>query len=836
MGTLRKQRFYFLCHSSTGGTAGAGETLTVRLKHGSVASPGSVGVELRNSSWETIFRFERRFDSEVYWINDQPTTVGITTAYLDLELSPLSGSSFIAKITPLGSGSSSQTGTFFASGTPEATDLVFYNYTAGYGGGADFFVTSLKIITPGSALGGNYTPYSTNAVLAENLVADANYQASFVVEPATTLSIVPPAVGAAGTPLGPVQVRAINSIGDPDGNYRGLVTMTVTGPNGFSQILQGNAVNGVAEFTNLTLPTPGSYQFNAVSGSLAAAPTASLSANDAAVFLPTNNAVWHTGGNWDTGTVPNGTRAAVTIPASLSADRNVTNNAPTTVASINFNQGDTAFRNRINGTAGQALTFLSDGGTSSITLTGTGIGHANIEVAGGVVLSNDLVLDVQNIAAGNTEYGALRLQGNWSGSGKIIKRGPGMAGITGAGKTFSGQVVVEQGVLTFSEPAISGNSMTNYTVQPGGQLRLSSAGNPRNYLFKGPINLAGNGRSGVPENENQGILGALRLETGSTGTVAVLTNRVELTSNADIHVPATNNLTLQGGLAGSTTLSKSGGGTLQLDPGTGGFAGSIQVNRGILNLGGVELSNLVSMNLTSETTLAGSGAISGGLTLQAGAILESTPGTSPGPVPLTVGGLVVTGPAILNLKFSETPVAGKYPILNSVSGLEGLENFTLMGIPAHLSSSRLVQDEGTVSVLLAETAFQSWLVENGLPADGTGAGAWSANPDEDGFTNLQEYFYGFSPLAASVQGNPIVPETPLPGGSSFSFLYRKNKAATDVAGTVKWSSDLASTNWNDAGVLDSLVQDHGSYETRRATVPIQPGESRKFMRLEISGP
>ena len=294
---------------------GPGKTLMVRLKHGSVAPLGSVGIELRNSSWQTIFKFERRSDSGVYWINDQPTTVGITTAYLDLELSPLSGSSFFAKITPLGSGSSSHSGTFYDLGTPEASDFLFYNYTAGSGGEADFFVTSLKIITPGSALGGNYTPYSTNAVLAETLSADAAYLASF-------------------------------------------------------------------------------------------------------------------------------------------------------------------------------------------------------------------------------------------------------------------------------EPV----------------------------------------------------------------------------------------------------------------------------------------------------------------------------------------------------------------------------------------------------------AADQWRLAYGLNLEGGNLSGWQDDRDADGLTNLQEYFFGFSPLTASVQGNPIVPEAPLPGGSSFSFLYRKNKAATDVAGIVKWSSDLAATNWNGAGVVDTLVQDHGSYETRRATVPIQSGESKKFMRLEISGP
>ena len=156
-----------------------GRVLVVRIKHGNVSSPGSVGVELRNNSWETIFKFERRSDSGVYWINNQPTTVVVTTAYLDLEITPVSVSGFIAKITPLGGASSSFSGSFDGVGTTDASDFLFYNFTAGSGGESDFFVTSLKVITPGSVLGANYTSYSTNPVLAENLAADAAYLASF---------------------------------------------------------------------------------------------------------------------------------------------------------------------------------------------------------------------------------------------------------------------------------------------------------------------------------------------------------------------------------------------------------------------------------------------------------------------------------------------------------------------------------------------------------------------------------------------------------------------------------------------------------------------------------
>jgi autotransporter-associated beta strand protein len=811
-----------------------GRALAVRLKHGAVSEPGGIEVVLANSDSQDLFKLERRWDSLFYWVNGQVTSVAVTTLAIDLELVLTSSTSFSLKLTPVGGASTGVTGTLMSHSNANITQAIFKNYSAGFGGGADFFITSMRITTPGSTIGGSFSSYGTNPVLSETFSGDAIYRASFVVEPATTLAIVPPAVSAAGTPLGVIQVRAVNSIGDADGNYESAVTLTVTSSSGSSQTYTSNAVNGVASFAGLILPAAGPYSLNATSGSLSAAPLASLNVNATAVFLPTNSAVWQVPTNWDSGTIPNGTRAAVTIPASLTGARNITNSAPLTVSSIHFSNSTSANQNKINGTAGQVLTFASEGGTSSVTVTGSGIGYGNIEVAGGVVLSNALVLDVQNIATGNTEYGALRLQGNWSGSGKIIKRGPGIAGITGGGKTFSGDIVVEQGVLTFSEPAITGNNVTNYTVQSGGQLRLSSSGNPRNYLLKGPLLLAGSGRSGVSDNENQGVLGALRLETGSTGNVAVLTNRVELTTNADIHVPATNTISLLGELTGSDVLTKSGGGTLSLGTNTTTFSGSIQVNRGILNLDGVQLTNLRSINLTNGTALMGRGAISGGVILQAGAVLESSQGATPGSAPLAVGGFLVQGPSILNLKFVGTPTSGIYPVLTCASGIEGLSYLTLMGIPPGLSAS-LIQQGNTVSAILFSSPSEAWLLKNALPLNGLGAGDWSLDLDGNGLSLMEEYFFGVTP-ATPVSGSALVQSEVEPAGPTLSVLYRRNKTATDLTGTAVWSATLESASWSSSGITDIQVQNSLDYETRRASVPILPGESRKFMKIKIEKP
>jgi len=68
--------------------------------------------------------------------------------------------------------------------------------------------------------------------------------------------------------------------------------------------------------------------------------------------------------------------------------------------------------------------------------------------------------------------------------------------------------------------------------------------------------------------------------------------------------------------------------------------------------------------------------------------------------------------------------------------------------------------------------------------------------------------------------------------------YRRSKSTQGVSGVMKWKNALTDTNtaWSAQGVTDVLVTDHGDYETRRATAPLQPGETSKFLRLEVTQP
>jgi hypothetical protein len=72
-----------------------------------------------------------------------------------------------------------------------------------------------------------------------------------------------------------------------------------------------------------------------------------------------------------------------------------------------------------------------------------------------------------------------------------------------------------------------------------------------------------------------------------------------------------------------------------------------------------------------------------------------------------------------------------------------------------------------------------------------------------------------------------------PTATNFHMDYRRSKALSGVSGSAAWMSDLSSGAWSTNDISDEFVSDHGTYETRRATVPRLPGETRKFLRLEV---
>lgn len=338
----------------------------------------------------------------------------------------------------------------------------------------------------------------------------------------------------------------------------------------------------------------------------------------------TDNANWTT----DPAPYPDGPGVEVTIP-SANSNRNVELRSPVTVGSILFEQGSSNFRSRIRDKSnGNTLTFSSPTG-SRIVVEGSGAGRVEFDNEAGTILSNDLILDVRNLV-GDPDHGALRLREAWSGSGGITKTGPGVASLSGSGKTFTGPVIISEGVLDFSQPSAP-SAAASVTVEPGGQLRLTSGTDPgeadRLYTFGGDILLSGDGRSSaIASGAQNGRRGALRYDPGPGENRAILANRVQLMGASDIHVEGSGNLlTMLDSIAGSFALRKSGGGTLVLGGEQDAGAFPIQVEKGVLEIGGVIGS---AVELLPDGVLRGFGSTAG-VTGNGHLILPQTTMTAP---------------------------------------------------------------------------------------------------------------------------------------------------------------------------------------------------------------
>lgn len=328
-------------------------------------------------------------------------------------------------------------------------------------------------------------------------------------------------------------------------------------------------------------------------------------------FLPLVSADWTDDGNWSSAPGPYPDEAGLTavIPGVEGVSRNANLRAPVTVGRMIFDLNTSVNRSRVRDrNTGNTLTFSAPTSDAEIQVTGVDEGYAEVEVEAGVSLASDLRLDIQHLS-GDSDYGALRLRGPWSGEGGITKAGPGIATLTGEGKTYLGATIVEKGVLQLSQPS-SPTATSGVSILPGGQLRLTSGTEPggpaRDYTFGGPLQLSGTGRGAeISDGEGNGKRGALRYEPGGGGNEALISSAMTLTAPATIHVEGTTNqLALLVPLGGGQALTKSGGGTLALAGDQSGLSYPIVVEAGALQIQGLLGS---TVDLSPTATLKGYG-------------------------------------------------------------------------------------------------------------------------------------------------------------------------------------------------------------------------------------
>ena len=415
-----------------------------------------------------------------------------------------------------------------------------------------------------------------------------------------------------GRPLAIAHVEAGGS--EFDERYAAFYKEVVAGnPGVWGALIPNDLVGGVKRISFLDVH---GHEVEALLYADGAPDTAMASGGAAAVwlprtqefhFLPPGDGRWDEPNHWSAGLVPSdvGRRVYIGAPASGNREIVLPGGLDVTVGEMIFTNG--AHRNRISGLG--TLTFEApDAETPAlIRVTDAGEGWTEFDLDGSVTLTSDLLVDTRMVEteADVPEFGAIRLRGEWLGAGRLEKTGPGVASLTGAGKNFTGELRVGEGVLRVTEnatPAQTGAVL----VESGGQLRLVSEGEGRTYPFGGSLHLSGMGRNpdDVPEGDQRGILGALRLDPMGNGNEGHVPAEIVLQGDVvSLHVDGTGNtLNLQGTISGNAGLSKSGGGTLILSG-----AGANPVPMSIAN-GEVRVNGDFA---ESEVTLGENGVLSG---------------------------------------------------------------------------------------------------------------------------------------------------------------------------------------------------------------------------------
>ncbi len=161
-------------------TLAVGQTFAVRMEHGSIESEGSVGVALENSSGDTLWELHSA-GGGAYQINGNSTGVGSITGPVDIEVLLTGADTFTARIMPSGNSTTEIDGDLQSAGDQSIARFRAWNYTAGSGGDADYFINHLEIADETN--GG--TTYSTNESVTVQLNGDEEYVAHFEQIPLT---------------------------------------------------------------------------------------------------------------------------------------------------------------------------------------------------------------------------------------------------------------------------------------------------------------------------------------------------------------------------------------------------------------------------------------------------------------------------------------------------------------------------------------------------------------------------------------------------------------------------------------------------------------------------
>ncbi len=425
-------------------------------------------------------------------------------------------------------------------------------------------------------------------------------------------------------------------------------------------------------------------------------------------------------------------------------------------------------------------------------------GNITVEKTGAVALLGTISLTgTSNTIAANTATVVTTASGVISGTGGLIKAGLGSLTLSNA-NTYTGATTISAGLLSLGNAL----ALQSTTLDTTGSIASSST---TTGLKTTVTSLTLGGLTG---NKNFSTL--FNAANGYTGLTALTLNPVTGATNSYFANIGNGN--------GGMTLTKDGSGT-QAFTVAQTYTGSTTINAGTLFLSGATQAT------TSITFTGGSLGLDTGVTVAA----------SNAAVNLTNGTIQVTG----------STGAASYTLLTASS----INGTPVLAAPVPGYALLVVGNQ-----LRLVSLIESWATQNGLSGGNT---ASNADPDGDGWINLQEFAFGTQPNAGqsgplefvpggevTKTGSPVLRAyTPPQGLPPFQAVFgrRKNHAAAGLSYSVEFSANLS--YWTSSNSGSTVLTGAGSHEIEVVavpfpeTVPLSLGGTQappKFFRIVIS--
>lgn len=140
-----------------GGALTVGQTVSFQIDNGNIQPGGTVGIGLQNigsgqNRFETYFSGGQSNYSRLDSAGVSSTGVGFTSSGLTFAFTLTGADTYSIDITPIGSSTTTLTGTLGGNAGSGVDRLRFFNFNAGAGGGSDAFLNNIEIVPePSSA-------------------------------------------------------------------------------------------------------------------------------------------------------------------------------------------------------------------------------------------------------------------------------------------------------------------------------------------------------------------------------------------------------------------------------------------------------------------------------------------------------------------------------------------------------------------------------------------------------------------------------------------------------------------------------------------------------------